>query len=77
MHRTEKILEVPLEKTEPSKERKGKEPIQEKSEIKVLQEQLREARKEFINSKIEFEEWKREVSKQIDFYDETAKKSKI
>lgn len=68
--------EVPSEKTKPSKKRKGKEPIQEKSEIEVLQEQLRESRQEVINSKLAFEEWQRELSKQIDFYDKTVEKSK-
>ena len=54
---------MPLEKTESSKKRKGKDPVQEKSEIEVLQEQLGESRQEIINSKLEFEEWQREVSK--------------
>ena len=41
-----------------------------------MQEELREARQEVTNSKLEFEEWKKEVSKNIDFYDETADKYK-
>lgn len=41
----EKMLGVPLEKIGPSKKKKGKEVVQEKSEIEVLQEQLIEVRK--------------------------------
>lgn len=44
MQQTKKMPMVPLEEIEPSKKRKGKESVREKSEIEVLQEQLREAR---------------------------------
>lgn len=80
MQQVEKLPEVPFSKTDlskkPSKKNKGKEIVQEKSEIEILQEQLREARQEVIKTKLEFDAYQNEVLKKIYFYDEIADKSK-
>ena len=61
------IPEFPPAKVEPVKKRKGKEPIQEKGEVEMLQEQLRASQNEAIELKILFEILKKDISKQLDF----------
>ena len=56
------------------KKRKGKEHVQGKGEVEMLQEQIRDARNEVIESKLIFEELKKDISKQLDFYNEVADK---
>lgn len=74
MQQAERIPKVPLEKIEPTKKIHGKEITQEKSQEEVLQEQLREAREELIEAKLEFEEMKKRVLEQLDFDEEIAEK---
>lgn len=67
---------MPLEKAEPKKRRKGKGPMQEKNLIEFLQEQLREAREEVIEAKLDRKELMEKVSKLIDYYDEVVEKAR-
>ena len=59
-------------KVEPVKKRKGKESVQEKCEVVMLQEQLRDAQNDVIELKFLFEELKEDISKQLDFFNEVA-----
>ena len=43
--------------------------------MEILQEQLRDARNEVIESKLLFEELKEDISKKIDFYNKVAYES--
>lgn len=82
----EEIAELSLAEAELIKGRKGKEQVQGKTEMELLQEQLREARAEvletklelvdFKKEKLEMEDFKKEVSKQLEFYNEMANKSR-